>query len=435
MQTLQDRPIRILDDPAYKHYWRLFYWVINLRLVPFWQERFRDPITVPFRYLFYDGLTRTGKALLLVALWVNFGSYIHETNYPISGASLLFVLLIVNYLLSRTATPNVAIERRASLIATAGETFTSHVTVTNLGTRTLKNFSLREMKGMPVVWPTESELHYRASLLPQETAMMQCQWTPRRRGVIHLWGIAVQSYFPLFLGRNLQRLEAQHSVYVLPFAFTHPVPSVRRLAAANNKESQSGFDNGLFRQPHEYIDSRVFMVGDPLNRIDHKASARRGELMTRLYAGSQVAPSAEVHFICDLSLAGFEPWQPRPRNPEVLDRRLAALVAIYQQAITEKLSLGHWMVGAGWGQHGDEIEFYKQLTVVAPTRHFEVSDKLPAEKGVYCLVIGRWREELQERIENWQAQGATILVFMLPETKESVGQLPQQLGWTEFPRR
>ena len=73
--------------------------------------------------------------------------------------------------------------------------------------------------------------------------------------------------------------------------------------------------------------------------------------------------------------------------------------------------------------------------MVAPTRHFEVSDKLPAEKGVYCLVIGRWREELQERIENWQAQGATILVFMLPETKESVGQLPQQLGWTEFPRR
>ncbi|HBC58021.1 MAG TPA: hypothetical protein DCZ03_12710 [Gammaproteobacteria bacterium] len=433
MQTLQDRPIRILDDPAYKHFWRLFIWVINLRLVPFWQERFRDPLTVPFRYLFYDGLTRTGKALLLVALWINFGSYIHATNYPMSGASLLVLLLVVNYLVSRSASPNVAIERRAPLIATAGETFSSNITLTNLSTRTLKNFSIREMKGMPVIWPTESELHYRASLPPQETTTMQCKWTPRRRGVIHLWGIAVQSYFPLFLGRNLQRLKAQHSVYVLPFAFNHQVPSLRRLAAATNRDSEAGFANGQYRQSHEYIDSRTFMMGDSLNRIDHKASARRGELMTRLYGGSQVAPSAEVHLICDLSLAGFAPWQPRPRNPEVLDRRLAAMVAIYQRAITEKLTLGYWMVGESWGTHGDEIEFFKQLTVVAPTRNFTVSDQLPAGNGVYCLVIGRWREELLEQIQRWQAQGATILVFMLPESKQEVGKLPPQAGWTEFP--
>jgi uncharacterized protein (DUF58 family) len=432
MQTLQDRPLRLAHDPYFKHLWRLFIWIINLRLVPFWHERFRDPITVPFRYFFYDGLTRTGKVLLLLALFVNFASYISPQIFPISGASLLFTLLFTSYLISLSARPKIKLERRAPIVATAGEKFISSITLTNLSTRTLKNFALREMKGMPVKWPSESELDYRGQLLPQETTVMRSGWIPRRRGVIHLWGIVIQSYFPLFLGRTLQRLHAQHSVYVLPLVFGQRVPCLRRLAASAQQNCQAGFASGRHRQPHEYLDSREFLVGDSLNRIDHRASARRGQLMTRIYGGSHVAPSAQIHFICDLSLSKYELWQPRPRNPEVLDKRLAAMVAIYQQALGEKLELGHWYVGGAWGSMGHEIEFFKQTTVVAPTRTFEAPDSVPIEDGVYCVIIGCWSEPLAERIAAWSAKGATILVFMVPESKAQVGTLPNEPGWLEF---
>lgn len=65
MSEIADRPVRVPDEVIVIHWWRLFRWFSNLRLVPRLREHATTPVLRIVRILYYDGLTRLGKVLLI----------------------------------------------------------------------------------------------------------------------------------------------------------------------------------------------------------------------------------------------------------------------------------------------------------------------------------------------------------------------------------
>ncbi|MFT5692081.1 MAG: hypothetical protein ACI92E_001412, partial [Oceanicoccus sp.] len=54
MSQLSDRPLRIPTEPKFVHFWRLLVWILQLRLVPLWHERFNYFLVRYYRRFFYD---------------------------------------------------------------------------------------------------------------------------------------------------------------------------------------------------------------------------------------------------------------------------------------------------------------------------------------------------------------------------------------------
>ena len=75
MSELADRPLRVSDELIVIHWWRLFRWFANLRLVPRLREHAAQPLMRLYRITFYDGLTRIGKILLVCSLLIFLFSY------------------------------------------------------------------------------------------------------------------------------------------------------------------------------------------------------------------------------------------------------------------------------------------------------------------------------------------------------------------------
>ncbi len=57
--------------------------------------------------------------------------------------------------------------------------------------------------------------------------------------------------------------------------------------------------------------------------------------MSKVFEGADEIRRDKVYLLVDLTLADFEPWQRRPRNEEVLDKRLALAVEIGLSAQNE----------------------------------------------------------------------------------------------------
>ncbi|MFT7129582.1 MAG: hypothetical protein ACI89U_001699 [Gammaproteobacteria bacterium] len=323
MSQLSDRPLRIPTEPKFVHFWRLLVWILQLRLVPLWHERFNYFLVRYYRRFFYDGLTRTGKVILVCSLLIFFMNYHNSQQFNLLLAAIGLGTLICSASIGYVYRPVVTIRRKTSRIAVANTVTTSFVSVTNNSRRHLYNFTAREMAVPGGNWIPEWDRPHIASLAPGETITIAVLFTPKKRGVLALWGVAVQSYFPFFLSRHSQKTDNQFDLYILPQPLSITLPPLRKVVVTAAKKSSSGRNTG--RSPHslEYIHSRPYQSGDSLKRLDHRAGGRRGEPMSKVVEGADLIRVESVYLVIDSSMSDFKTWQPQPTSTKMLDQRLA----------------------------------------------------------------------------------------------------------------
>lgn len=433
MSELADRPLRIKEETILLHWWRLLRWFANLRLVPRWREENTRLMLRALRRYYYDGLTRPGKILFICCLLTFLFSYRINSNLYLLTAALGMSLLLWGACLGWLYRPNVSIRRNAPATGTAGIELTSQITVRNEGNLSLYNFILREQVVPYGKWPREWFRPHHMKLAPKQECAIPVSFQPNRRGKYELSGVAVESYFPFFLTRFIQRLEARNEIYVLPPPLPVAIPSLRQVAETATKRLKLGTDNTRKGPSLEYSHSRQYQTGDSLRRLDHRASSRLAKPMSKIFEGSEEIRRDQVYLVVDLSLQEFLRWQRRPVDASPLDDRLALTVEIGLSAQNEGFSLIALATGHQWHQLNTAQQFDQLIATCEPTKTREqaihASDRrlpetTPNEDGLHILVLGRWNSEASDLVERWQKQGILTLVFMLPESKDDIGTLP-----------
>lgn len=437
MNELADRPLRVADEVILLHWWRVARWFMNLRAVPRIRERSARYLTRVYRRWFYDGLTRTGKIILTGSLLIFLFSYQTNSDFLLASSAVGMALLAWSALLGYVYRPRVSVQRNTPAYASAGQACVSRIIVNNHSSHTLHNFSVREMVVPFGHWPLEWQRPHQLALASNHSTAMVVEFTPQKRGVLELSGIAVQSYFPFFLTRFTQRLDAPCKVNVLPATLPINVPSLRRIADLASKRLTLGTDNARKGPSLEYAFSRHYQTGDSLRRLDHRASSRQGKPMSKVFEGADEIRRDQVHLIVDLTLLDFARWQRRPRDESALDERLALAVEIGLSAQNEGFSLAAIALGRQWHKLDNILQFYQHIASVRPERACTtVGDALPdkalAVNGIHILVVGRWTNETRALVERWQREGILVLVFLIAESALDYGTLPAGSQYIEI---
>ncbi len=427
MSEQADRPLRLPDDPVFLHWWRLLRWVLNLRMVPRWNEQFARLLTRIYRRFFYDGLTRIGKIALLCSLLIFLFSYRQGSDFPLLTAAFGMTLLLWSLLLGFVCRPRVTLQPDTPSTAVAGQPLISQIRVTNESRRGLYNFSVREMVVPYGRWPREGSRPHQMALPSGQQTSMAVSFEPQRRGILTLSGLAVQTYFPFFLTRFTVRIQAPRDVYVLPATLPTSLPSLRHIAEQASKRLKFGSDNSPKGPSLEYAFSRQYQIGDSLRRLDHRAGSRLGEPMSKVFEGTDEIRRDKVYLIVDLSLATFARWQRRPGSETALDRRLALAVELGLTAQNEGFSLVALATGREWHVLDSRLEFYRHIASCEAERGDtgnSIPDTVLADDGLYIVVVGRWTDSITTWVDRWQRAGVLVLVFLLAESPDDVGTLP-----------
>jgi len=437
MNELADRPVRVREELFLIHWWRLFRWFANLRLVPRRFESKARVFTRLLRTFYYDSFTRAGKVVLLCSFFIFIFSYRVTSDYLLFTAAFGLGLLAWSLILGFVFQPSVEVRRETPDTAIAGDALTSQISITNKGRFSLYNFSAREQFVPYGRWPREWFLPHQFALASGQQTRQSVSFEPQRRGRLSLSGVAVQSYFPFFLTRFTKRITAEQDVYVLPPTFEVTIPSLRHIADQATKKLSLGTDNSRQGPSLEYAYSRQYQTGDSLRRLDHHAGSRLGKPMSKIFEGSEEIRRDRVHIIVDLTLRDFLAWQRRPQDDSPLDERLSLAVEIGLSAQNEGFSLAALATGNEWHNIETILDFYKPIATCEPDRACLKDGKaLPQQaledSGLQVLVLGRWSDEAKSLVERWQSKGILVLVFMVPEAETDVDTLPVGSNFIEI---
>ncbi|MEX0963899.1 MAG: DUF58 domain-containing protein [Pseudohongiellaceae bacterium] len=430
MSELADRPVRVPSEAILMHWWRLIRWFSNLRLVPRWYEHRARFLLRIFRRLYYDGLTRTGKIILICSLLIFLLSYRASSGFLIFTSSFGIGLLLWSSVLGFICRPKIIVTRDTPNTGIAGQQLTSSIRVTNEGRFSLHNFTLREMVVPYGRWPGEWFRPHQQNLPAGQSTTLSVHFEPLRRGVLNLSGIAVQSYYPFFLTRFTARALAPAEVYVLPPTLPVSIPSLRNIAEQASKRLSLGNESTRKGPSLDYAYSRPYQTGDSMRRLDHRASSRYGEPMSKVFEGVEQIRRDKVYLMVDLSLAGFKAWQRRPTDEAPLDERLALAVEIGLSAQNEGFSLAALAMGTNWHNLDGLQQFHKLIATCKPQRGYSediktLPDSVLLEQGIHVLVLGRWTAEAEALLDRLQHAGILILVFLIAESAEDIGTLPE----------
>ncbi len=431
MSQLSDRPLRITTEPRLLHIWRLLVWLSQLRLVPLWHERFNNPLVRYYRQFFYDGLTRTGKIILVCCLLIFFMNYHNNHQFSLWLTAAGFGTLLWSAGLGYLFRPRIHIQRKTEKFAIANTPVISHLNVTNTGSRPLFNFTAREMTVPGALWIPEWERPHIAALAPGESTRVAVMFTPRKRGVLPLWGIAIQSYYPFFLSRHTQKATSHFDLYVLPQTLNVALPPLRQVVEMASANSASGRNEGRNTQSLEYVYSRQYQNGDSLKRLDHRAGGRRGEPMSKVFQGADQTHLESVYLVIDTSIRKFKAWQPQPPSTEALDRRLSLAVEVGLSAHNEGFTLEAVSLCDQWHPINNEEEFYRLIVNCAASRESQIPVSFPKMEGLAILITGHWDADLQLSVDTWENAGLLPIIFLLPETKHDRDSLPQGNNYIE----
>lgn len=408
MKEFADRPVRVPQEPLVLHLWRMTRWLLELRLVPRLTER-RGGWRAPLRAL-RDGLTAGGLAVLLASVLLLLLARRSNPGFDLGLAAAGLLLLGLSAAVGRLWRPRLHLVRLGSEVAVAGQPCRGRVRLTNIGRRPARDLMLREWRG-PGWRPAAacgSALIERIEV--GESRACEVAVIPRMRGLLRLPGLAVHSFFPLFLTRSTVGAALPLELPVLPPPLPVNLPPLRGLAARCLKQGAYAARNA---GALEYVHTCPYQVGDPPTRLDHRASARRGELMSRVFRSGSDPHADGIAICCDTAVAGFAPWQRRPRDAAALDRRLALVLELVAHARAEALPLKMLALGEDWQPIADEAALHRAVAACPPARHTRLPASLP-EPGLLCLLVTEdASDEITAQAAAWRAAGGLVLVFRL----------------------
>lgn len=408
MKEFADRPLRVPQEPLARHLWRMTRWLLELRLVPRLTER-RGGWRAPLRAL-RDGLTAGGLAILLASVLLLLLARRSNPGFDLGLAATGLLLLGLSACIGRLWQPRLHLLRLGSDQAVAGQPCRSRVRLTNIGRRPARELMLREWRGPGWRPAAASKSALIERLDAGETRVCEVVVTPRARGLLRLPGLAVHSFFPLFLTRSTVGAALPLELAVLPPPLPVSLPPLRELAARCLK---NGVHAARSAGALEYAHTRPYQVGDLSTRLDHRASARRGELMSRVFRGGSELHADGIAICCDTAVSGFAPWQRRPGDTAALDRRLALVLELVAHAQAEALPLKALALGEDWQPIAAEAALHRAVAVCPPARHTRLPATLPEPGLLYLLVTEDATDEITAQVAAWRAAGSLVLVFHL----------------------
>jgi uncharacterized protein (DUF58 family) len=408
MKEFADRPLRVPREPLALHAWRVTIWLLNLRLVPRFTEQ-RGGWRAPLRAL-RDGFTAPGAALLLSCVLLLLIARRGDPGFDLGLAAAGGPLLVLSFAIGRLWRPRIELTMLGHDVPVSGRPCRCRVRLTNRGRRPARDLWLRAWRGggWRPVSATQAELI--ARLDGGESRICELLITPRARGLATLPGVAVHSFFPLFLTRSTVRVPLPVELAVLPAPLGVALPPLRELAA---RCLRSGTHAARASGAIEYSHSRAWQRGDTPTRLDHRASARRGELMSRVFRGGSELCADGIAILCDTAVAGFAPWQRRPNDAAALDRRLALVLELVAHARAEALPLKLLALGDAWQAPGDEAALHRAIAGCPPGRGVSLPQSLPDPSLLYVVVTEDAGVAITAPLAAWRKDGFVVLAFRL----------------------
>ena len=432
MKYMEDRPLRVAGEAYPLHLWRLLRWVSELRLVPTAREYARNPFRRPMLYGPAALLTRPGKILLFAAVMLMLLSFRRAESFMMPTAALLTALLVWSVVVGWWFRPKLQIQRYGSSWAVANQPYKARIQLNNGSGRPAYNFVVREMAVRGCRLPPEWQRRHVSSLAGHSQLEQSIEITPRQRGALQLDGVVVDSYYPYFLTRYSQKNRIEQQLDVLPEPLKVDLPSIRLLSDKAAQSVNFGTDKGRKERALDYVYSRGFQSGDSPSRLDRRASARRGEPMSKIYHGALKLKPAGLLLLCDLSLEDFPAWKPRPDDATAVDQRLALAVEVERRGRGEGLQLGGCWWNGRWQASADTDEFYHQIATASAVHQRLLPNKLEQTDWIHLLITGRWDQPLDEWVQKQRAHGVMLLVLLIPEKSKYQGKLPESAGFTEL---
>ncbi len=408
MKEFADRPLRVSAENGFLHAWRMLRWVFELRLVPRLTER-RGGWLTPLRAL-RDGLTAGGWVLLTACGLLLLLARPSNPGFDLGLATAGLLLIAASAAVGQLWRPRLRVQRLESETAIAGRPCRSRVRISNTGRRPARELVLREFRGPGWRPGTASQSAVVERVDPGASRLCELIVRPTARGLVHLPGLAIHSYFPLFVTRSTLRVPVALELAVLPPPLSVNLPPLRQLASRCLKHgSHAARAAGAL----EYAHSRPYQAGDPATRLDQRASARRGELMSRVFRDGAELSAGAVAIYCDTAVAGFKPWQRRPQNAKALDRRLALVLELAARARREALPVQAVAFTDLWQPLADDAALQRAIAACPPTRHTLLPATVPRPDWLYLLVTEDWSEALAAQVSAWRGAGHVVLVFRL----------------------
>jgi uncharacterized protein (DUF58 family) len=211
-------------------------------------------------------ITRWGYIYILITIIISLGAANTSNNLLYLLAAALLAIMLISGLSSMVNITGLKIN-----IHPPQEAFAA----------TPAPFRINASRGK---WPLPSALvgirlheHERRGLIlsPGEKREVLLWVTLPRRGMVHLTALEVFSSFPFGFFTRSRILEINVSLVVFP----HPIPApVVSGEGQGWGETATGASKGW---GNEVLELRLYQKGDPMKMVEWKATARRGELISK----------------------------------------------------------------------------------------------------------------------------------------------------------
>jgi uncharacterized protein (DUF58 family) len=172
--------------------------------------------------------------------------------------------------------------------------------------------------------------------------------------------------------------------------------------------------NRIYEDPSRVIGVRDYRPGDPMKRIDWKATARVQRLQSRLYE-----PSRQQAVVIALNIPTFEqPWQGA--DPVLLERGVAVAASLARAAADEGSAVG--LVANGSFQDAD-----RPIRIGASSHPLQLNRIFEALAMITSFTTSRMSRELEDQ-QHALPVGATLVVVAAVMTDDLAASLLRLRG-------
>ena len=247
--------------------------------------------------------------------------------------------------------------------------------------------------------PRTAALYRNTSLRSHQQVRWPLELLATKRGYFRIGPARLRSgdlfgFFP-----SEREFEKQDAIIVYPK--TYPLDELGLTSTRPFGEHVGG--KRIFEDPMRVIGVRDYSPGDPLKRVDWKATARVGRLQSRLYE-----PSHEQSVVVALNITTLEQtWEGF--DPVLLERTVSVAASVAQGLFERGSSIG--LIANGSYPNAD-----RPLRIGANRRPDQLSQILGMLAMVQPMIPSRLATELESR-EHPLPVGATVVVIaaLMPE--------------------
>lgn len=247
--------------------------------------------------------------------------------------------------------------------------------------------------------PRTAALYRNTSLRSHQRVRWPLELLATKRGYFRIGPARLRSgdlfgFFP-----SEREFEKQDAITVYPK--TYPLDELGLTSARPFGEHGGG--KRIFEDPMRVIGVRDYSPGDPLKRVDWKATARVGRLQSRLYQ-----PSHEQSVVVALNITTLEQtWEGF--DPVLLERTVSVAASVAQGLFERGSSIG--LIANGSYPNAD-----RPLRIGANRRPDQLAQILGMLAMVQPMIPSRLAAELESR-EHPLPVGATVVVVaaLMPE--------------------